>query len=177
MVFLLTFLFGIQGRDRWKPTCRVTPLHGGDTEQQSVSSELTKAFSCLASYRITWWDDGPSQGQSFPLSLGMEARRESVAVGSGQGSQSLGTLVSSSSKRCFKWLLGLRLSKLLFFFFFCFFWPLLQYMEVPRLGVKLELRLPAYATATATPCPSHICNLHHSSWQYQILNPLNEVRD
>ena len=26
-------------------------------------------------------------------------------------------------------------------------------MEVPRLGVKLELQLPAYTTATATPDP------------------------
>lgn len=36
-------------------------------------------------------------------------------------------------------------------------------MEVPRLGVELELQLPAYATATATPDPSHICNLCRSS--------------
>ena len=38
-------------------------------------------------------------------------------------------------------------------------------MEVPRLGVKLETQLLAYTTATITPDPSHICNLHHSSWQ------------
>ena len=24
---------------------------------------------------------------------------------------------------------------------------------------------------------SHACNLHHSSWQHQILNPLSEARD
>ena len=36
-------------------------------------------------------------------------------------------------------------------------------MEVPRLGVQLELQLLAYTTATATLDPSHICNLHHSS--------------
>ena len=35
-------------------------------------------------------------------------------------------------------------------------------MEVPRLGVESELQLPAYTTATATPDPSHVCNLHHS---------------
>ena len=51
-------------------------------------------------------------------------------------------------------------------------------MEVPQLGVKLEeLQLPAYATATATPDPSHICDLCHSSQQRQILNPLSEARD
>ena len=28
-----------------------------------------------------------------------------------------------------------------------------------------------------TPNLSHVCNLHHTSWQCQILNPLNEARD
>ena len=50
-------------------------------------------------------------------------------------------------------------------------------MEVPRLGVKLELQLPAYATATATQDPSHICDLHHSSQQCRILNPLSKATD
>ena len=49
-------------------------------------------------------------------------------------------------------------------------------MEVPGLGVKSELQLLAYIIATATPDPSCICNLHHSSQQCQILNPLNEAR-
>ena len=34
-----------------------------------------------------------------------------------------------------------------------------------------------YTTATAMPELSHICDLHHSSWQCQILNPLSEARD
>ena len=49
-------------------------------------------------------------------------------------------------------------------------------MEVPRLGVELQLQLPAYITATATPHPSCICNLYHSSRQRQILNLLSEAR-
>ena len=49
-------------------------------------------------------------------------------------------------------------------------------MEVPRLGVELELQLPAYTTATALPDLSCICDLHHSSWQHQILNPLRKAR-
>ena len=53
----------------------------------------------------------------------------------------------------------------------------LQNVEVPRLGVESELQLPAHATATAMQDPSHICNLHHSSQQCQILNPLSEARD
>ena len=50
-------------------------------------------------------------------------------------------------------------------------------MEVPRLGVELELQLPAYATATAMTDPSCVYDLHHSSRQRQILNPLSEDRD
>jgi len=52
-------------------------------------------------------------------------------------------------------------------------------MEVPRLGAELEPQLPAYviATATATPDPSHICDLHCSLYQSQILNPLSEARN
>ena len=49
--------------------------------------------------------------------------------------------------------------------------------EVPGLGVELELQLPACTTATAMQDPSRICNLHPSSLQSQILNPLNEARD
>ena len=50
-------------------------------------------------------------------------------------------------------------------------------MEVPRLGVELELQLPAYATATVTPDRSHISVLLLSFQQYQILNPLCEAWD
>ena len=50
-------------------------------------------------------------------------------------------------------------------------------MEVCRLGVKLELQLPAYTTATALLDPSRICDLPHSSWQYQILNLQSKARD
>ena len=53
----------------------------------------------------------------------------------------------------------------------------LGHMEIPRLGVKSELQLLACATATATPDLSCICDLHHSSWQHQILNTLTEASD
>ena len=52
-----------------------------------------------------------------------------------------------------------------------------RHMEVPRLGVELELQLLAYTRATATRDPSHNCNLHHSSWQHRIPSPLSEARD
>ena len=62
-------------------------------------------------------------------------------------------------------------------FFFVFLGPHPRHMEVPRLGVKVELQPPAYTTATATPDLSCVCDLHHSSQQRQILNPLSEARE
>ena len=50
-------------------------------------------------------------------------------------------------------------------------------MEVPGLGVELELQLPVYTTATAMPDLSRVCNLHHSSWQCRIHDPLSKARD
>ena len=62
----------------------------------------------------------------------------------------------------------------LFIYLVSFFVGLhLQHLEVPRLGVELELQCLTYATATATSDPSCTCNLHHSS----RLNPLSEARD
>ena len=48
-------------------------------------------------------------------------------------------------------------------------------MEDPRLGLKLEQQLPAYATAVQD--PSQICNLHRISWKCWILKPLSKARD
>ena len=49
-------------------------------------------------------------------------------------------------------------------------------MEAPRLEVKLEPQLPAYATATVTPdvSLSCVCNPAPQCW---ILNPLSEAKD
>ena len=60
---------------------------------------------------------------------------------------------------------------------FVFLGPHPRHMEVPRLGVKSELEPPAYTTGTAAQDLSRVCNLHHSSWQCWILNPLSEARD
>ena len=53
----------------------------------------------------------------------------------------------------------------------------MQHMEVPRLAVKSELHLPAYAIATATPDTSQVCNLHCSSQQNTESLPLREATD
>ena len=76
----------------------------------------------------------------------------------------------------FSFLLPSFLSFLSASFLPSFLGPYLLRMEVPRLGVKLELQLPAYTTATAMPDPSRICNLHCSLWQHQILNPMSKAR-
>ena len=60
---------------------------------------------------------------------------------------------------------------------YVFLGPHLLHLEVPRLRVELELLLPSYAIAIATPDLSHVCDLHHSSWQCWILKPLIETRD
>ena len=46
-------------------------------------------------------------------------------------------------------------------------------MEIPRLGVELELQLLAYATAIAT----QGLGLSNSGWQCWILNLLSKARD
>ena len=62
-------------------------------------------------------------------------------------------------------------------FFLVLLGPCPRHTKVPRLGVQLELQLPAYAIATATPDPCRVCYLYHSSRQHQILKPLMEARD
>ena len=69
----------------------------------------------------------------------------------------------------------------LFCLFVCLFFAFLRpnpwHMEVSRLGGKSELQLPAYTMAKAMQDPSRVCNLHHSSRQPQIPDPLSEARD
>ena len=64
-----------------------------------------------------------------------------------------------------------------YFILFLFLELYLWHMEVPRLGIESELQLPAYTTATAMQNLSHICGLHHSSQQRQIMDPLSKARD
>ena len=64
-----------------------------------------------------------------------------------------------------------------FYFIFCFLGLHLWHMKVPRLGVESELQLPASTTVTATWDMSHICDLHCSSHQCPILNPLSKAGD
>ena len=70
---------------------------------------------------------------------------------------------------CFQFL---KFYLFLFMYLFCFLGPHLWHMEVPRLGVKSELELLACTTATATQDLSHVWDLHHSSWQCWIPDPL-----
>ena len=51
------------------------------------------------------------------------------------------------------------------------------HMEVPRLGVESELQLPPMPQPWQRAIRAVLCNLHHSSWQVQILKPLSKARD
>ena len=65
---------------------------------------------------------------------------------------------------------------LMFYIYICYFLePYLQHMEVPRPGVKLQLSV--YTTPMATQDLDLICDLHYSSQQHWILNPLSKARD
>ena len=63
------------------------------------------------------------------------------------------------------------------FLFLSFLGLHLWHVEVPSIGAESELQLPACTTTTPTQDLSHVCNLHHSSWQCWILNLLSEARD
>ena len=78
----------------------------------------------------------------------------------------------TTSLCCLSFLKFICIFFLLFFPFFL--GPHPRYMEIPRLGGN---QLPATATATATQDLSFVFDLHHSSWQHWILNPLSEARD
>ena len=66
----------------------------------------------------------------------------------------------------------------IFIFLFLFFLGLHpRHMKVPGLGVESELLPLAYAIAKATRDPKHICDLHQSSRQLRIHNPLLETKD
>ena len=58
---------------------------------------------------------------------------------------------------------------------FCFWGPFSWHMEVPRPEANQSCSF--WPTTQIQPDPSRVFNLHHSSWQRQILNPLSKVRD
>ena len=73
---------------------------------------------------------------------------------------------------------SISISVSMFYYLYTFFLGLDSWhMEVPRLGVELELQLPASTTATAMLYLSCVFDLHHSSRQHRILNPLSRAGD
>ena len=64
-----------------------------------------------------------------------------------------------------------------FFFFGLFKGSTRSIWRVPGQRSNQSCKLLAYVRATATPDPSHVCDLHHSLRQGRILNPLSEARD
>ena len=84
--------------------------------------------------------------------------------------------LSNISKKCSGKISTFYLFIYLFIFLFRF--TLVAYRS-SQARSQIGATLLAYATATDTVAwnPSHICGLHHSSWQHWILNPLSEARD
>ena len=67
----------------------------------------------------------------------------------------------------------------LFLFLYIFFLgPHLQHMEM---GFQARDQIRAVAAGLchthSNPDLNHICDLHHSLWQHEILNPLSKARD
>ena len=72
--------------------------------------------------------------------------------------------------------LAIQVSFLSFLSFFL--GPHLRHVEVPKLGGLIgAMAASLHTTVTAMPDPSRVCNLHQSSQQHRILNPLIEARD
>ena len=63
------------------------------------------------------------------------------------------------------------------FFFFCLFRATPMAYRSSQARAWIGAVPLAYTTATATPNQSCICDLHHSSWQCCIFNPLSKARD
>ena len=63
------------------------------------------------------------------------------------------------------------------FFVFCFFRAAFMAYGGSQARGHIGAAVPAYATDATTRDPSHVCNLYRTSWQCQILNPLNEARN
>ena len=64
-----------------------------------------------------------------------------------------------------------------FSFFLIFLGLYLWHIEVPRLGVELELQLLACTTDTETQDPSYVYNLYHNSRPQWIFNPMSKAKD
>ena len=63
-----------------------------------------------------------------------------------------------------------------FFLSFVFLGLHPRHMEIPRLGVQSELQLGLYHSHSNAGSELS-CDLHHSSQQCRILNPLRKARD
>ena len=109
--------------------------------------------------------------------LGEENLSSRMFISCFQGNREEGQSVPFALANFFFFLMNGLFYLFIFILFFCFIGPHPQHMKVPRLGVKSELQLLAYTTATAMWDPCCIFSLYHSSWQHQILNLLSEARD
>ena len=64
-----------------------------------------------------------------------------------------------------------------FFFFFCLFRATPRAYGSSQAGGQIGAVGPSLHHSTAMPDPNHVCDLHHSPPQCQILKPLSKARD
>ena len=62
-------------------------------------------------------------------------------------------------------------------FFFFFFTAISEAYASSQVRVWIGAAAEAYTTATETPDPSRICDLHSITWQYCIFNLQSKARD
>ena len=91
---------------------------------------------------------------------------------------SISTAIISCSLKGSKYKLSKIWQQMLFFFFFFLFRDApLAYASAQASDRTGATALLVYARAIATLHPSHDCDLHRSTWQRWILDPLSEARD
>ena len=100
-----------------------------------------------------------------------------MACGSSQVKESNWSHSSNNTKSLTHCTTGQLCNGIFFFFFFFLRAACPSIWKIPGVELELQLQLPVFTKATATRDPSWVCDLHHSSWQHRILNPLNGARN
>ena len=89
----------------------------------------------------------------------------------------LGMVESTILTLIVKIFLGLSfLYYFIYYYYYYYYYCLLRTTPMVYEGTQARAWIGAVA-ATAAPDPSHICDLHHNSWQCWILNTMSEARD
>ena len=115
------------------------------------------------------YPEGRQSPRSPALCCSREGWGQKVAGKSGSSELALTSLMNN-----------VLAAALLIFFFFGFVLFFCVFRPAPAAYGGSQARGPIRATAASLhrrSDPSHVCDLHHSSWQHRILDPRSEARD